>query len=84
MDPATMTTLITEVLRYGGTGLIIATLMFVIWSLWNDNKAHITARLADQSEFQDKLSTLVSNSITATKDLSNMIELLKEKIKPDR
>ena len=80
MDPATITTIVTEILRYGTGGLIITVLIVVIWHLWTDNKAHINARLADQSQFQDKLATLVTNSITATKELSNMIELLKEKI----
>lgn len=80
MDPATITTIITEILKYGTAGLIILVLMFVIWHLWADNKSHITARLADQEAFRNKLSDLVSNSITATKDLSNMIELLKEKL----
>lgn len=80
MEPATIATIIAEILKYGTAGVIITVLMWVIWTLWADNKSHISARLADQNAFQNKLSDLVSNSITATKDLSNMIELLKEKI----
>lgn len=81
MDPATVTTVISEILKYGAPGLVIVVLMIVIWNLWAEVKTHISARLEDQLTFQTKLTELVTNSINATKDLSTMIQLLKEKIK---
>jgi len=84
MDPGIIGGVASEFIKQGTLGLIIVVLLGVCIALWRAYEGAHKARLTDAKDFIDKYVVLLEKSMTAQKDTSTILEVIKERVSQGR